>query len=111
MHDLSIMDRMGCRAAWAAFRLGSMGSMSSIGTGQHGIGRVRAPRARNCVACNDCKASSSGKHQYHTDSPGDCPRTQGGTLRCSSGLREQIINTFYIKPQTFRAAVSDHMLT
>ena len=34
--------------ARAAIRLGSMGSMSSIGTGQHGIGRVRAPRARNC---------------------------------------------------------------
>ena len=76
MHDLSIMDRMGCRAAWAAVRLGIMGSMGGNSAEQHDSTRGNSggqhgqheqhwhvsawnrahsglTRARNCFARND----------------------------------------------------------
>ena len=49
-------------------RLDSMGSMSNMGTGKYGIGRIRAPRARNCFARNDRLLRGVfqwKKHQYH----------------------------------------------
>ena len=49
MHDLSIMDRMGCRAAWAAFRLGSMGSMGGNSAEQH----------------DSTRGNSAGQHGQH----------------------------------------------
>ena len=72
-------------------RLGSMGSMSNMGTGQHGIGRIRAPRARNCFARNDRLLRGvfqlKSTNIIYTYIPGKCPGTQGGTGQTQPALR------------------------
>ena len=68
-----------------------MDSMRSMNTGQYGIGRIRAPRARNCFARNG--RLLRGVFQWkstniiYTYIPGKCPRTQGGTGQTQPALR------------------------
>ena len=80
MHDLSIISRMGCRAAWADSTRGYSAGQH-VQHEQHGHGSIYmesgtvGPHARAIAShamTNCCEASSSGTHQYHTDNPGDC---------------------------------------
>ena len=81
MHDLSIMSRMGCRAAWADSTRGKSAGQHGQHE-QHGHGSIwdrhsRAPPARKCFARNDrllrgvfhWNATKENNQQCHTASP------------------------------------------
>ena len=95
MHDLSIMSRMGCRAAWADSTRGYSAGQH-VQHEQHGHGSIYmesgtvGPHARAFAshAMPDCcEASSSGNTNIIQIAPGTvyiynpytCPHTQGGT--------------------------------